>query len=91
MTQLDLSTSGTPEELFVVHPDAPTDINIDVMGCCIERATGVLNAVICTGEDDSENFSLSKKALLGALWAVEGELETMKALLEHASVTEVAS
>lgn len=91
MKPSELALAGLPEELFIVHPDAPRAINLDVLSCCIARADGVLTAVICSGESDSECFSLSKEALLGALWSIEGELAQIKALIAHASTMEVLS
>lgn len=86
---LSFTLPGTPEDLFIVHPDVPRNIDIAVLACIVKRARAVLLALQSDGENEGENsqggFTMCHLEVVHCLWALEGYLDQIELLIRHAS------
>ena len=76
--------AGPTEELFVVDPKAPKEINIDVLTCNLTRARAIVGLISCSGED-TDHFLISHGLIIEGLWALDGILNQTQQMVDHAS------
>ncbi len=88
MNDLDLSVAGTPEELFVINPRAPVEINTDAVVAATIRAKGILNAIMLIANEDEAGHPLRSPWVINSLWAVEGLLEQVEILMKQNNAPE---
>jgi len=79
---------GTPEQLFIINPKTPKEIDIDVMSCAISRAQGICNLISSNGE--SGRFYSSPETIINGLWAINGILKQIEQMVDY-STSEVKS
>ena len=79
---------GTPEELFIVHPGYPRDVRAlpyDALQCAVARAQAVLAFMERDAQDTEQGFTLSPDLVANGLWALDGLLDQMRKILDHAA------
>lgn len=91
MTVLMQAPDGThldrPETLLRVRPDAPAGTPIDAIDCAAVRAKAIL-VILMNQFEREEPPAFSNAVICNALWAVEGMIEQMAVMANHAHMTE---
>lgn len=74
---------GTPEDLFVIRPDAEPGLPVDALLCALSRARAVL--ALASGQfNDPAAPSWSSEVISSALWSVEGDLAMAEQMIRFA-------
>lgn len=79
---------GTAEAFLTVPSDMPPGYPVDAIHCALSRADAVLRMV--SGQfDGSGGDRYCDDIICNALWAVSGEIQLLKTLIDHGYATEV--
>lgn len=74
---------GTPEDLFVIRPDAEPGLPVDALLCALSRARAVLS--LAGGQfNDPAAQRWCDEVISSALWSVEGELALAERMVRYA-------
>ncbi|MBL3589172.1 MAG: hypothetical protein JMN24_05160 [gamma proteobacterium endosymbiont of Lamellibrachia anaximandri] len=83
VTSEDLRHAGSPEDYFLIPPQAPKEINADVLLATLARARAVLMFIETAGQDLEEGFHVHPVTLMEALGCVGGLIEQAQMIARH--------
>lgn len=76
------SYANTPEEAAEIDPEALPGYHVDAINCALLRADSMLLMLSCQFTDE-ESCELHHSDISNVLWAVQGEIEMVRKLVEH--------
>ncbi|WP_370601059.1 hypothetical protein [Pseudomonas nitroreducens] len=76
----------TPEEAAVIDPEARPGYHVDAINCALMRADSMLLMLSCQFTDE-ESCELHSSVISSVLWAVQGEIEMVRKLVQHGHET----
>ncbi|MDM1707699.1 hypothetical protein [Thiopseudomonas alkaliphila] len=79
-----LAYDSTPEDVLVMHPEAGAGIKIDAIECALSRAQSVINLLSPYFNGIIKDVKPSDGVIADALWSIQGELELIRKLANHA-------
>lgn len=86
----DGTTLDCPEAMMVVRSDAPPGVPADAVACAVSRAQSILVLVMDQfSSKDAQTFS--HDVICNSLWAVEGILSEINAMVMAAHDREMAT
>lgn len=83
VTSEDLRHAGSPEDYFLIPPQAPKEINADVLLGVLARARAVLLFIEVAGQDLEAGFRINQGAVMEALGSVGGLIEQAQMIARH--------
>ncbi|RPZ02163.1 hypothetical protein [Pseudomonas aeruginosa] len=76
----------TPEESAVIDPTALPGYHVDAITCALSRADSMLLMLSCQF-DSEDSCELHHSVIGNVLWAVQGEIEMARKLVQHGMTT----
>jgi hypothetical protein len=74
---------GSPQHFFIPHKDATQLNTVDTASALAHQAHAAISALMCTFNDEENNFNLAPTYVHSAMWAIQSQLELLQLAIDH--------